>query len=126
MHDPNQSGQTPSNGATERTALLDGASDISAYVKGDQQDIEHEAPVGWKPEIKALCRMTFPLWVTFCLEYAIGGFSVAFVGHLGVKSLNAASIGNLTMSTTTVAPLIYGLCVRRQLRWHMQDCTEGN
>ena len=102
-------------------------SDVSGYLKADdEQDIDDEVPVGSKAEFKALARMTIPLWITFVLEYAIGGLSIMFVGHLGVKSLNAASIGNLTMSTTTVAPLIYGLCVRRQLRWHMQDCTEGN
>lgn len=43
------------------------------------------------------------------MEFAISGITVVVTGHLGTTELNAASIGQLLINTTTVAPMIFGL-----------------
>lgn len=71
--------------------------------------VEPGTRLSWKRETKALWSLAMPMYVTHLLEYSIGGVTVVVTGHMGVKELDAASIAQLLLTTTTISPIIYGL-----------------
>lgn len=68
-----------------------------------------EAKPSYKAEFISLWSLTLPMWITYLMEFAISGITVVVTGHLGTKELNAASIGQLLINTTTIAPVLFGL-----------------
>jgi len=63
----------------------------------------------YKTEFITLWSLTFPIWITYLMEFSISGITVVVTGHLGTTELNAAAIGSLLINTTTIAPIIFGL-----------------
>jgi hypothetical protein len=63
----------------------------------------------YKTEFITLWSLTFPIWITYLMEFSISGITVVVTGHLGTTELNAAAIGSLLINTTTIAPVIFGL-----------------
>jgi len=75
----------------------------------DPSQYEALPPSPYKTEFITLWSLTFPIWITYLMEFSISGITVVVTGHLGITELNAAAIGSLLINTTTIAPVIFGL-----------------
>jgi len=99
----------------ERAPLLSGSktdySGVNTSSRNGQAIEDYEAEEqSYKKEFFALWGLTIPLWLTYLLEYLINAITTVIVGHIGTTELNAASLANLIMTSSTIALLIYGPC----------------
>ncbi len=84
------------------------ASERSPLLLRTKSELREPKP-SYKSELISLWCLTLPMWVTYLMEFAISGITVVVTGHLGTTELNAASIGQLLINTTTIAPVLFGL-----------------
>lgn len=84
------------------------ASERSPLLPRTKSELREPKP-SYKSEFILLWCLTLPMWVTYLMEFAISGITVVVTGHLGTTELNAASIGQLLINTTTIAPVLFGL-----------------
>ena len=57
----------------------------------------------WQRETKVLTRFSWPLFLTFVLQWSFTQASVLTVGHIGKKELGAVCLGSMTASITGYA-----------------------
>lgn len=57
----------------------------------------------WQRELKVLCTTSFPLILTFLLQYSLPVASIFTVGHIGTIELGAVSLASMTASITGYA-----------------------
>jgi len=60
----------------------------------------------WQREAKVLAQYSWPLMVTFLLQYSLTVVSIFFVGHLGVTELGAVSLGSMSANITGYSTFI--------------------
>lgn len=97
-----------SEGSMAESASTATANERSPLLLRSKGELAAPQPT-YKGEFISLWCLTLPMWITYLMEFAISGITVVVTGHLGTTELNAASIGQLLINTTTIAPMIFGL-----------------
>lgn len=72
----------------------------------DADDIQFDEESDTRHELKTLIRFGLPLFATQLTEATFGITSVITVGHLGTAQLASATLGNLTVSTLALCPVV--------------------
>lgn len=86
--------------ATENTPLL---------TRSQSEEDGTESKKAWVGELKALWKLVIPNWIAGFLDFSIGSITTVTAGALGTQELNAASLGQITVASLCIAPLIFGL-----------------
>ncbi|KAH7395109.1 mate-domain-containing protein [Phaeosphaeria sp. MPI-PUGE-AT-0046c] len=96
------------NGDDERTALLghggvEGDSSKTIHKTWDEAVAAGKITTTWQRELKVLCSTSFPLILTFLLQYSLPVASIFTVGHIGTIELGAVSLASMTASISGYA-----------------------
>ncbi|KAF7558732.1 hypothetical protein G7046_g5433 [Stylonectria norvegica] len=95
---------------SETSALLGNGSVTSGSLESDLEETwEHAVADGrirttWQRESKTIVAYSWPLIITFLLQYSINVTSIFAVGRIGKIELGAVSLANMSAAITCLAP----------------------